>query len=281
MVVDSTCDLPPEMIKSHNISVVPLYVNMGNREYRDGVDLSKKEFYDRLPVASPFPTTATPSPAVFQRVYKQLYHEGATEILSLHISITLSSMINNAVLAAREFNDAKVTVFDSQQLGLGIGFQALTAAEAIKVGRSMPEILALLQDQIKRTHVFAALDTLEYLKRSGRMNGVVSYLGNLLQIKPIMLMYAGQPTSEKVRTRKRAIARIVELFHLMGPLERVALIHTHAPEHAEALLDEVRDLISDVPLMRTEISPVLGAHVGPGVVGFVCVKKASEQLEEK
>ena len=186
IVVDSTCDLPSDMIKAHNISVVPLYVNMGNREYRDGVDLSKNEFYDRLPMTSPFPTTATPSPTVFQQVYEQLYREGATEILSLHISVALSSMINNAVLAAREFNDAKVTVFDSQQLGLGIGFQALTAAEAIKAGRSMPEILALLQDQIKRTHVFAALDTLEYLKRSGRMNGVVSYLGNLLQIKPIM-----------------------------------------------------------------------------------------------
>ena len=89
-------------------------------------------------------------------------------------------------------------------------------------------------------------------------------------------MYAGRPDSEKVRTRKRATARIVELFQSMGPLERVALIHTHVPERAEALLNEVRDLIPDVPLMRTEISPVLGAHVGPGVVGFVCVKKTSE-----
>ncbi|MCE1253548.1 MAG: DegV family protein [Anaerolineae bacterium] len=274
LVVDSTCDLPEYLIKAHRISVVPLYVYMGNKEYQDGVDLSKEDFYNRLPDVFPFPVTAAPGPGVYLNLYKKLADEGAEQILSLHISQSLSSMINGAYQAAEEFKQAEVTVVDSGQLGLGFGFQVLAAAEAIEAGRTMPEILDLIKDLGKRTFVFAALDTLEYLKRGGRMNGTVSFLGNLLQIKPIMLMHAGVPTSEKVRTRKRALHRLVEIFNSMGPLERVAMVHTHALERAEELLKEVKHLLPETEVLRSEISPVLGAHVGPGVVGFVCVKKA-------
>jgi DegV family protein with EDD domain len=271
IVVDSACDLPEDLARTYAIKVVPMYVNIGMLEYRDGIDLSRADFYEHISGYHPFPTTATPGPGTFRQAYEELIKEGASEILSLHISPALSSVVNHARVAAESMPEAKITVLDSQQLSLGAGFLAVTAAKAAADGKNMPEILALLEDQIKRTYVFAALDTLEYLKRSGRMSGMASLLGNLLQIKPIMRMYAGKPSSEKMRTRWRAVVRLVAIFKSLVPLESVALVYTRDVTRAEALLEQVKGLLPDKPVFRTEITPVLGAHVGPGVIGFVCV----------
>lgn len=166
-----------------------------------------------------------------------------------------------------------VTVFDSRQLSLGTGFEVLTAAQAAEEGRSMQEILSMLEDQISRTHVFAALDTLEFLRRSGRMNFAISFLGTLLQVKPFLKMYNGNPTAERIRTRNAAVRRLVELLRETLPLEKVALLHSRAADRARALLQEVRHLLPEGDTMIQEITPVLGAHIGPGVIGFVCISK--------
>jgi DegV family protein with EDD domain len=131
----------------------------------------------------------------------------------------------------------------------------------------------MLEEQIRRTHVFAALDTLEYLKRSGRMNFAISALGTLLQIKPFMKMYNGEPTAERVRTRKAAMKRLVELLKEYGPYEKVALLHSQAALRAKAMLQEVRSLLPAEDIWVEEITPVLGAHIGPGVIGFACISK--------
>ena len=177
IVTDSTCDLPQELIQKHHISVIPMYINVGVQAYRDGIDLSRQEFYTRLPDFKPAPTTAAPSPENFRQIYEQLAGEGATEILSIHISIKLSGVYEIAMQAAREITTIPVTAFDSRQLSLGTGFQVLAAAQAAEAGCSMSEILVLLESQIVRTHAFAALDTLEFLRRSGRMNFAISFLG--------------------------------------------------------------------------------------------------------
>ena len=273
IVTDSSCDLPQEIIQEHKITVIPLFINVGDQSYLDGINLSHQEFYEHLPGFKPAPKTAAPGPDVFGKAFEQLAVEGATEILSIHVSTKLSSIVDIARTAAKETTRLPVTVFDSRQLSLGTGFQVLAAGQAATEGRSLSEILSMLEEQIRRTHVFAALDTLEYLKRSGRMNFAISALGTLLQIKPFMKMYNGEPTAERVRTRKGAMKRLVEMLREYGPYEKVALLHSHALQRAQEFLQEVRGLLPEGDIWVEEITPVLGAHIGPGVIGFACISK--------
>lgn len=277
IVTDSTCDLPAETIARYGISVVPLYINVGNQGFLDGIDMKRDEFYTRLPTFSTHPTTAVPSPQKFRAIYDMLADEGASEILSIHISISLSATVDVARTAAQETSSTPVTVFDSQQLSLGTGFLVETAAKMAAAGSSVAEILAALNDQTQRSYVFAALDTLEFLKRSGRMNKYMAGFATLLQIKPILTMHNGKPGTERVRTRDRAIKRLVELLSALGPLERVAIVHTHAlPERIAELGTLAAGLLPQGNILTEDITPVIGAHIGPGTVGFAAVA-ASKQ----
>lgn len=271
IVTDSTCDLPAETISRYGISVVPLFINIGEQGFLDGIDLSREEFYKRLPTYPVHPTTAVPSPIKFRALYHSLAEEGATEILSIHISVSLSAVLNVARSAAQEIAGVPVTVLDSTQLSLGTGFLVETAAKMAAAGGTIREILAALNNQMKRSHVFAALDTLEFLKRSGRMNKYVAGLGALLQIKPILTMHNGKPGTERVRTRERATQRLMEMLHRVGSLERLAIVHTHAPERVAELRALCTHLfpLGDIPAV--DITPVLGSHIGPGAFGFAVI----------
>jgi DegV family protein with EDD domain len=273
IVTDSTCDLPAEIINMHRVSIIPMYIITPNGDMQDGIDLTRKEFYERLPGYKPHPTTAAPSPTVFNDTYEKLAREGASEIISIHISRKLSAVMDIANQAARETTAIPVTVFDSRQLSLGTGFQVITAVEAAEKGKSVDEIIHILKNQIQRTHVFAALDTLEYLRRSGRMNFALSFLGSLLRIKPFLKMYDGNPTAERVRTRDRAIKRLKELLIEATPLEKVGLLYSQSKDRAETLLQDVKHLLPEGDTLMEEINPVLGVHIGPGVVGFACITK--------
>lgn len=274
IVTDSTCDLPADLIAKYGIQVVPLYINIGDKGYLDGVEITREEFYRNLPAYPVHPTTAVPSPEKFRVVYDALAREGATEILSIHISVALSAVVDVARTAAQEFKMIPVTVFDSRQLSLGTGFLVETAARLAAQGKTMGEILAALNEQIKRSHVFAALDTLEFLKRSGRMNGVVAGLGSFLQLKPILTMYDGKPGAERVRTRERAMQRLLEMLHDMGDVERFAIVHTHSPERVAELRQQAAHLLPSENVLAVDITPVIGAHIGPGAVGFAVVCKS-------
>ena len=274
IVTDSTNDLPSEIVAQHGIRVVPMYINFGDQGFQDGVDITRQEFYDRLPSSDSFPTTAAPGVDQFRTIYSQLVQDGASEILSIHISSSLSAVMDVAKTAAEQFTQAPITVYDSDQLSLGTGFQALSAARAADQGLSMPEILDILKAQSSRTHVFAALDTLEFLKRGGRMNSVMATLGSLLQITPILTMHAGKPGAERVRTKERAINRMLEMVAGLGPLEELALVHTNASIEADQLWQKARylDPGQENPL-SVDVTPVLGAHLGPGAVGFTCISQ--------
>jgi DegV family protein with EDD domain len=273
IVTDSTCDLPGEIVTGLGIRVMPLYIHVGNRDYLDGIDITREEFYSRLPTYPVQPTTAVPSPQKFCAMYDALADEDATEILSIHISDSLSAILNVAKTAAAETSSVPVTVFDSRQLSLGTGFLVHKAAELARAGFAVKKILPHLEEQIKRTHVWAALNTLHYLRRSGRMNGVVSTIGEMLQIKPLLKMYDGVSGVERLRTRKNAIARLVDMLHTYSPFEKIAFLHTDALEQTRALLEEVRELLPSGETWLEVINPVLGAHIGSGVVGFACVTK--------
>jgi len=270
IVTDSTCDLPEEIIAQYGIGVVPLFVNFGAESYRDLVDISREAFYARLPDCDPAPTTAMPGPQMFLQAYGKLAQEGATEVLSIHISSSLSAIVNTARLAAPE-SSIPVTVLDSGTLSMGTGFLVWAAAKAAAEGRSRDEIVAALKEQGLRTHVFAALDTLEFLRRSGRMNRALAAVGKWLQMKPLLKMHAGNPTAERVRTTEAAIQRLVALLEEQTPLESVALVHTHAPDKAQALLEQTRHLLPAGEVLSVDITPVFGTHLGPGAAGFACV----------
>ena len=271
IVTDSTCDLPAALVEKHQINVVPLFVNIDNQSFKDGIELTRSEFYARLPDYASPPQTAAPGPEQFRYIYQQLAAAGATEILSIHVSTSLSATANSARLGAEQASDIPVTVLDSRQLSLGTGLLALTAARAAAEGLTREDILLRLESQILRTRLAAALNTMEFLRRSGRVNNLVAGLGSILQIKPLLKMYNGEPGSERVRTRGKAIRRLVELLEDAAPVEQVALLHTNAAGEAEALRQAIAHLLPGGDILSVNVTPVIGAHIGPGAVGFVSI----------
>ncbi len=271
IVTDSTCDLPASTVSDLGIQVLPLYIRIGDKDYLDGIDLMREDFYKALPGYKTYPTTAVPSPQKFRALYDSLADQGASEVLSIHISASLSATVNVAKAAAAETTSVPVSVVDSRQLSMGTGFLVQTAAELARAGHSVSEILPKLQDQIKRTHVWALVDSLTYLRRSGRMSAVMSTIGELLQIKPILTMHDGVSKAERVRTRKNGLARLIARINELAPFEQIAFLHSNALQDAMDLKTAVQALLPHPDTAFEIINPILGAHIGTGVVGFACV----------
>jgi len=274
IVTDSTCDLPGELVKSLGITVIPLFINIGDQGYLDGVDISREEFYSNL-AGYPFhPTTGTPGIAAFTQAFDNLVDQGAEEIISIHISEKLSATIDVARTAAGEFNKAKVTVRDSGQLSIGTGFQVEMAARMANDGKSSTDILAALDSLRSRTFVTAGLATLEFLRRSGRMNRFMTGIGSLIQLKPILTMRDGKPGSDRVRTSLRAEKRLISLLEDNLPIERFALLHTNAHAKAEEFKKRIEKCLPEGEIFSMDITPVIGAHLGPGAIGYALISKA-------
>ena len=275
IVTDSTCDLPQNYLDERGISLIPLYINFKDRGYLDGVELSRQEFYEMLPEEEIPPTTATPSIEAVTELYQQLADQGADEIISIHISEALSATVD-VVRQAAEQAAIPVTVLDSGQLSMGLGFQVLHAAKCAARGFSAEEIVAELEKREKHIYVYAALDTLDYLRRSGRMSNVIAGIGSLLKVKPILKMNLGSPASELVRTHSKAIQKLVDTVKELQPIEEIALVHTNAPQAARELWEKIKTLLPEQPFpISVNVTPVLGAHLGPGAVGFALREKIS------
>ena len=273
IVTDSTCDLPENVICDLGITVVPLYINIFDKGFLDGVEISRQDFYTNLPDYKVHPTTGIPGLNAFTKAYNELSSKGATKILSIHISESLSGTVDVARAAASELEQIPVTVRDSGQLSLGTGFQVETAARMANEGKKLDEILIALDDIMSRTFVTAGLKTLDYLRRSGRMSRFMTGLGSLLQLKPILTMKNGKPGSERVRTTKKSETRLIKMLEEHLPVERFALLHTNAPEEANAFYSRIADLIPDGEVYSMDITPVIGAHIGPGAVGYAIISK--------
>jgi DegV family protein with EDD domain len=272
IITDSTSDLPPDLAAQLGIVIVPCFINIGEQSFLDGIDLSRQEFYARLPTYAPFPKTAAPGIELFHQAYRQVIHEGATEILSIHVASSLSAVYNVAMIAAQEMNDAPITVFDSRQLSLGTGFQAMIAAQLAAAGFSIAEIVRRLDEKILHIHAMAVLDTLEFLRRGGRVSRLVSSLGSLLHIKPVMHVYNGEVNAERVRSRKTAVARMLDIAQASAPFEQLAIVHTHAPALAEELRQHVQTVFPSTDIsLCVEVTPVIGAHLGPDAVGLIYI----------
>lgn len=268
IVTDSTCDLPAENARRYGIEIVPLHIHMGHETLLDGVDISKEEFYQRLPAYDPAPSTAAPGPDTFIQRWQALAEQGAQAILSIHISEALSATVNSARLAAQQFTHIPVTVLDSSQLSLGLGFLVERAAQMAKTGHRAEEIVEKLGELMPHTYVFAALDTLEYLRRSGRMHIAVARFGEILRLKPLLFMNQGNPVAHRVRTRQKAMGRIHSWLQEYGPFEQLAVVHAGVQARAEELRDQARKLLPNLEIPVVQITPVLGANLGIGALGF-------------
>lgn len=273
IVTDSTCDLPEETVNRHGITVIPLNITQGNHTYLDGVDLTRDEFYAQLPSYRPAPRTATPGPDIFHQAYERLAEKGAQAILSIHISEKLSATVNSARMAAEQFRKIPVTVLDSGQLSLGMGFLIEKAAQMAELGGNVEDILSRLQDLMKRTYVFASLKTLEYLRRGGRMHFAVARLGEMLQIKPLLHMHQGNPSAYRARTQRRAAERLLEWLQEYAPYDRLAIVHAGVQHEAKSMLQHIQEYLPEGDIPIVQITPVLGAHLGIGALGFAGISK--------
>jgi DegV family protein with EDD domain len=269
-VTDSTSDLPENWVKKYDIEVIPAIVVIGDKSYTDGTGLTREEFYTRLPEMRTPPTTASPSVEQFGKRYQRLVDKGYDQIISFHPPAKFTALPNIARIAAADFN-GRVTVIDTGQLSLGMGFQVLAAAEAAEQGKDIQDILAVVQSTRKRVLVVAALDTMEYLRRSGRVGWATAAVGSFLRLRPVIKLEEAK--IERIgftRTFKEGFDRMFDMLGEMGKLERLAILHTNAETHAQKLLSALNTDLQNVPLIN--VTTVIGAHIGPRGLGFAAVK---------
>lgn len=271
IVTDSTADIPAELAAKLEIAVVPSYVIFGSESYRDGVELTKEQFYERLSAAREIPTTATPPPATYEEAYRRLAAQ-TNEIVSIHLAANLSGLYNAASVAAQGVPEAQIVVIDSEQVTMGYGLMAVAAAEAAQQGATLGEVVALVEGMKDRSRVLAVLDTLEFLYRGGRVGWARATLGTLMQIKPIVEVQRGEVRLvERARTRARALNRLVAMIQALGPLERAIVLHANAPEWAEQLVDQVQALLPEWKRLVGHAGVTVASHTGPGAIGIACV----------
>ena len=278
LLTDSTSDLPKYLIEQYELEVVPSILILDGKEYADGIGISREDFYKRLPSIQTPPTTAAPSIGDFTARYDSLLTRGCEHILSIHAAGTLTTIINSARQAAQDFPE-KITVIDSLSMSLGLGFQVIAAAEAAAESAEMGLQAALdaIESTRKRLRLFAALDTMENMRRSGRVPAVVTMLGSLLHIKPLIEIANGEVKAHgAVRTTKQANERMLNLLLQEGPLERLAILHTGAEPRAREFLNTLMQKASQsVPrdILMVNVTTVIGTHVGPNGLGFAVVRK--------
>ena len=250
---------------------MPLTITFGSKQFRDGVDLSADQFYQRLTTDPNHPVTAQPPPAAFAEVYRRMLDDGAAHVVSVHCSSLLSGTYNSAVLGAQQTDAAHITVIDSRNASAGLGLLVLAARDQAARGEPAQEIVDKINADIPRDQLFAAIPTLTYLARGGRIGALQSLLGNVLQIVPIITLKDGQVAEHsKVRTFVRAVDQIVELVAERCPNKgsaRCAVMHTVAPELAAKVAQRIQDKVQPVSLITTSAGPTVGTHAGPGAVG--------------
>jgi DegV family protein with EDD domain len=275
VVTDSASDFDPARAASLGITIVPLIVNFGREAFEAGRDLSRDEFWTKLKTpGSAFPTTAACSPGSFQTAYQAAFDAGADGIVSVHVAGTLSGTIKSAEIAKAMFKDRDIQVVDSMSASMGEGMLAELAVEMAGQGQSASEIAAVLERRRADLQVYLALETLEYLKRGGRISGAQAAIGTLLSVKPIIEIKDGKvETTERVRTRGKARERLVELL-TERPMDRLSILHTTEADveaFAEQLIARVPGGIDRSKVTIDLVGPSVGPHLGPGCVGAVAL----------
>jgi DegV family protein with EDD domain len=276
VVTDSASDLTPTQAAAGHVSLVPLLAYFGEKEYRAGVDMSAEDFWTELTrPGAPFPRTAAASPGTFHETFEKLFADGADEIVFVSVGSKLSATIKSAQVAAEMLAGKPIHIVDTETASLGQGLLALTAGAMAAVGASAAEIVDNIERRRAGVLLYIVLDTLEYLKRGGRISGAQAAIGSVLAVKPIITIRHGLvETTDRPRTRAKARARLLELFDGVKQPERVAILDCRAPE-VDSFAD---DLAEQLKFPREEmtvnlVGPSVGPHVGPGAYGAVVLPR--------
>lgn len=271
IVTDSTSDIPRDLAEELRITVVPLTITFGTESFRDGLDLTADEFYARLQESKQLPTTSQPPPSLFEYEYKHLASQG--DVVSVHISHKLSGTIETARAAAREVAPDRITVVDTGAVSMALGLCVLAAARAARDGASREECAAAAESVARRLRIAVAFETLEYLRRGGRIGRATAFLGGLLHLKPILTVKDGEthPVT-RVRSRSKAIDALFALC-AEGDVTEVAVLHTTTPDDAAALVERIRQAVPGVHVHTGRFGPALGVHGGPGMLGLAAVAR--------
>ncbi|MGC9397778.1 MAG: DegV family protein [Anaerolineae bacterium] len=277
VVTDSVSDLPPEVARRLGIAVVPIYFSLGGQSYRDDGTIDRRWFFDQLKRSDDLPQTAAPSIQDFVRTYKELQEDGVEEIVALFIDARLSSLVDHARRAAELVDGLSIHFVESGQVSMGLGWLAVEAAEAAAQGASVAEIRQRVAAARRRTFVLGALDSLDYLRRSGRVGWVKAQVGNFLRLKPLIGYHQGEARLlGRVRTHRRAVAWLVRWVEQAAPLRRLALLHTGLSPDVLRPLQERLASAASVPDVRVvEAGPVFTTHVGLDAVGVALLQTES------
>jgi DegV family protein with EDD domain len=274
IVTDSTSDILPAEAERLGIDVVPLTVRFGDQQFRDGVDLTPDEFYRRLPTTTVQPRTSQPTPEQFAEVYRGHVDAGDT-VVSLHISAKLSGTLQSASLAAQPLPPGSVRVIDSTTVSAGMQFLVRAALEDVAAGCDSAEVERRIVGRRDRVGLYVLLDTLTYLQRGGRIGRAQSFLGGILNVKPLLCLREGEVHPEaRVRSRKQGIDKMVELARSQSPLTSIAAFHCGAPELLELIEPPLRADHPDVGLISGQLGAVVGTYSGPGGVGIAFLRSA-------
>jgi DegV family protein with EDD domain len=269
VVTDSTADLPDEWRARYGIEVVPLKVLFGNETFRDRVDMTDAQFFARLAASNKLPTTSAPSPGDFAEVYARLAKDYES-CVSIHIGAQLSATAEAARVGAESVEGFRVEVIDSETVTMPMAFLCRVAAES----SALEEAVAAVKGRVPKCRVLALLDTLRYLEMGGRLNRAQAMIGTMLDLKPILQVKDREiKPVDRVRTKARAISRMVEFFESDGPVEHVGVVHAQSPDEADDIASRLRALLAGVDVTIGQIGCVLGTHVGPKAVGIVYIRR--------
>jgi DegV family protein with EDD domain len=274
IVTDSAADLPDELVKELGITVIPLYVRFGDEVYRDRVDISEDEFYERLQHDPVHPNTTQPTPQDFVDVYQKL-SAAADGIVSIHLSAKLSGTCNSA-LQARETmgNECPIEVVDSEVLSMASGLVVIAAATAANAGESMDKVVEAAKQTMPKIRLLALLDTLKYLLLGGRIGKAKALLGSILNVKPILTLKDGEVVpAGQVRTRAKGIDRLFEFVQNAKNIQDLAVVHSTTPDEAQVLAERLGSVFDKEKIMMSRLGPVLGVHIGPAAL-IVAIREA-------
>lgn len=271
VVTDSTCDIPRDLVDQYGITVVPLSIAFGDESFRDGIDLPADEFYARLQSTKALPTTSQPPPALFQHAYEHLISRG--EVVSIHLSHKFSGTIETARTVAAEMAPDKITVVDSGFVSMALGLCVIAAAKKAQAGGTRAECAAAAESVARRLKLLVAFESLEYLRRGGRIGRASAFVGGLLKLKPVLTVKDGEahPVA-RVRSRQKALDELLALAITNDRIDEAVVLHTTTPDDAEGLAARVRASCPGVPILVGRFGPVLGVHGGPGMLGLAVVE---------
>ena len=277
VVTDSTSDLPESTARELGITVVPVYVRFGETVYRDGVDITHDEFYQRLQEGPVHPTTSQPAPADFANVYRELSRE-ADAVVSIHVTSKLSGTCNSA-LQGKDMTDAKcpIEVVDSCSVSMGLGLIAIAAARVARAEENLPRVMAEARQAINHLRVLAVFDTLKYLLKGGRIGKAKALLGSLLNAKPLLTMRDGELSPVGLaRTRTKGLERLFEMAKNALDIQELAIVHSTTPGEANSLRERIASFLDMKKIHLSRLGPALGAHAGPGALILALREKVSD-----